>query len=131
MELPDDILSIIHEFSYPLKRRKISNYWIGQGIEHIDEMASIVFYEFIKGHIDQGIITKKLNEWHIYEIYEEENDKELVLRFNERELLEWSGEFNYEDDIGDFYILCKDEFMYKQLLNNVGVVKEKRYFILD
>jgi hypothetical protein len=94
-------------------------------------MATIVLREFIKGHIDQGTITKTLNEWHIYEIYEEENDKELVLRFNEQELLEWCGEFNYEDDFYFSYILCKDEFMYNQLLNNIGVVKEKRYSILD
>jgi len=122
MELPDDIISIIREYSKPLNRRIISNYWQNQGVEYVDEMASIVLREFKEGHDDEALLRKCSDGWVIYD------ECDNILRFNETQLLEWSGEFNYEDDVCDSYILCKDDIMYKQLLNNTHVVKEQMIF---
>ena len=82
MELPDDVLSLIREYSRPLKQRTISNYWVGQGLEFIDEMANIVFEEFISWGLPNAIMCRYGNTWTIFG-----NIDLHVTTFNEKELL--------------------------------------------
>jgi hypothetical protein len=96
MELPDDVLALIREYSRPLKRRIISDYWVGQGLDCIDEMANQVFEVFKKEFWDYAVMRnyhwEDYSEWYIYG--DDELD-EIKVAFNKTRLLEWNGEFKY------------------------------------
>jgi hypothetical protein len=136
MEFPDDVLSLIREFARPLKRRIISNYWVQQKIINIDEMAEQVRFTFNESfkheHIPSPILTTPINclekidgTWIICSNCHPHGNEHLS--FNEKELLKWNGELEYVDGsyYFDFYRLEKDDIMYKQLLQNGRVIKEK------
>lgn len=126
MEFPDDVLALIREYSRPLKRRIISDYWVGQGLDGIDEMAEQVFEVFKKQFWDYAVMRTYNWGWEIYDA-EDEDDyvAEIKVAFNETQLLEWNGEFKYGFYEEDIKSLGKDTIMYKQLLQDWRVVKEK------
>jgi predicted nucleic-acid-binding Zn-ribbon protein len=125
MEFPDDVLALIREFSRPLKRRIISNYWVGQGLDGIDEMVDQVFEVFKKEFWDYAVMCNHHCEYSEWYIYRDDDLDEIKVYFTETQLLEWNGEFKvgfFEEDIMS---LERDTIMYKQLLQDWQVVKEK------
>jgi len=133
MEFPEDVLALIREYSRPLKRRIISNYWITQGSTDaemsINEKAEWVFEEFKQYWSPSAVM--RTYDWG-WEIYDDEDDEEddyfadLKVVFDKTKLLEWDGNFELENGYCDgMKLLGKDTIMYKQLLNDTRVVKEK------
>lgn len=134
MELPDDVLALIREYSRPLKSRIISNFWINQGSTtaemSINEKAEWVFEEFKKQFWDYAVMRTYDWGWEIYDDEDDEDDEyfaDLKVVFDKTKLLEWDGNFELENGYCDgMKLLGKDTIMYKQLLNDTRVVKECR-----
>ena len=132
MEFPDDVLALIREYSRPLKRRIISNYWVKQGSTDsemsINEKAEWVFDDLKKNWLPYAVMYTYDWGWEIYDDENDEDDNfaELKLVFDKTQLLEWNGEIELENGYCDgMKLLGKDTIMYKQLLQDWRVVKEK------
>jgi hypothetical protein len=104
MELPDDVLTIIRDYSRPLKRREISEYWHNTGIFTIDEMILVICKELEEQEIEEH----ELDAYHIWI---------------------WNGqEF---DDETNFYGLMPDYRRRIQYLNDNGVVHTSDVFVVE
>ena len=147
MYFPDDVLALIREFASPLKRRIISKYWVDKKRElyiraiynntrkfnyEFDYMADIVFKQFKNEESEYAVLHTYDYGWKIIDDYNDDDEYdadfiELKVVFNKNKLLKWNGLFeekNKYDEDGK-RVLGKDTIMYKQLLQNGLVVKEK------
>jgi len=125
MELPDDILFLIREYSKPLKRRIISDYWIESNIFEFDNMLNHVFQSVCDCFYDKfpygtfkPIIMKEGSHYDItYNVF--------CLSFNEKSLMIWNGEYEYLD--GNNWLLGKDHY-HKQLLKDDKIIQSQKWF---
>jgi hypothetical protein len=95
MELPDDVLSIITEYSQPLKRRIVSDFWYRKGVLSNDEMMTIIQTEMKKQDIEGT-----LSLYHFWI---------------------WDGD-NFDDLLDNDFGLFPDGKRYIQYINDNGVV---------
>ena len=65
MELPDDVLALICEYSRPLKRREISKFWKNKVFD-LDLMAVSVLNDFIGWGVPYAVLHRDGNIWKIY-----------------------------------------------------------------
>jgi len=127
MEFPDDVLSLIREYSRPLKRRTISSFWVEKKINNIDKMVERVIEEFIDTFFYDiyPVPIPYCETFGINTIWIIGLDDYCAI-FNEKDLFEWVGDFEFlRCGTYDEYGLEKDDIMYKQLLQDGRIVKEK------
>lgn len=104
MILPDDVILIISEYSRPLKRRIISQFWVDEGIPDTQTMITRMI-QMYKNLFDTNI-------WHILEPIWLHR-----ITYTEDTLYKWNGKFSYVDR-GYIYIeLPRDKCQYKQLVS--------------
>ena len=130
MKFPDDVLSLILEYSRPLERRIISKYWIEQGSTDaemsINEKVEILL-DYVKRYEYPYAVLRTYDwGWEIYDYEDDDYFGDLKIVFDKTQLLEWNGETELKTKYCDgMRILGKDTIMYKQLLNDTRVVKQK------
>jgi hypothetical protein len=136
MELPDDVLALIREYSRPLSRREVSNFWKNKKVFDLDLMAESVLnvlmadnmIEYIIGlEIHNAVLQRDGNIWKI-----DGDNCRKIITFTDTDLLKWNGKINYDshnyDPIGhrgNHEYLWEDTILFKQLLNGTQVIKEK------
>ena len=146
MEFPDDVLALIREFAKPLQRRIISKYWVDKRKYlytlaiinntpkfnyEFDLMADMVFKQFKKDESEYAVLRPYDYGWKIFHDYNDDDDYdadfiELKVVFNKTKLLKWNGEFEGKNGYCDgMRVLGKDDIMYKQLLQDGRIIKEK------
>jgi hypothetical protein len=128
MEFPDDVLSLIREYSRPLKRRTISSFWVEQKINNIDKMIERVKEIFIDNFFydEYPVPIPNCDTFGINTIWIIGLGDYCAI-FKEKDLFEWVGDFEFLrcGSAYDEYGLEKDDIMYKQFYNDTQVVKEK------
>ncbi len=118
MEFPEEIITLIRDYSKPLKRRTISDFWLWENIVNFDDMVSYVYNHVIK-YFPGPVKLQAFNTHYVIQ----SNLNLFRISFTKKELMCWSGEYEYKNQ----WILEQDVY-YKQLLNEKKVVFSKSYF---
>jgi len=104
MILPDDVVSLISEYSRPLKRRIVSRFWVDEGIPDIQTMITRMIQMYT------NLFDKDV--WHILEPIWLHR-----ITYTEDTLCKWNGKFAYVDRGSIQIILPKDKCQYEQLVS--------------
>ncbi len=119
MEFPEEIVRLIREYSNPLKRRIIHDFWLWKDILKFEDMLTYVYenvsenfesygpFDLIQG--DRYFIKSTIRNMHV--------------SFNEKELTCWSGQYEYNGQ----WLLEQECIYHKQLSNEKKVVYSKCY----
>lgn len=108
MSLPDDVLSLISEYSKPLKRSNISQFWINEGVFDTPSMIT----NMIQMYVD--LFDK--NVWFLLEPIWLHR-----ITYTEDTLRKWNGKFAYIDRVSPKIILPKDKCQYEHLVSTKKV----------
>jgi len=108
MILPDDVLPLISEYSRPLKRSNISQFWVNEGVFDTSTMIT----KMIQMYID--LFDKDV--WPILEPIWLHR-----ITYTEYTLRRWNGKFAYVDRVSIKIILPKDKCQYEHLVSTKKV----------
>ena len=128
MEFPDDILGLIREYSKPLKRRRISDFWLWEDILDFDDMLSYLYEHVYQQFYASYGPFESVQTGKKYVITSTVN-KKFSITFNKEDLQCWSGQYSYN---GIYYPIkrrwtLEQDIYHKQLLNEKKVVYSKTY----
>ena len=122
MEFPDEIVRLIRDYSRPLKRRTLSDFWLWENIVIFDDMLSYlcehVYQQFYESYGPFELI--KTENYVIKSIV----NKKFNISFHKEDLMCWSGQYNYN---GYVHWVLEEDIYHKQLLNDKKVVYSKCY----
>jgi hypothetical protein len=120
MEFPDEIVALIREYSRPLTRRIVRDFWLWENILTLDARLSYV-YENVNQHFYESYGPFELIQGDCYFI--KSTIRNMHVSFNEKELTCWSGQYEYNGQ----WLLEQEDIYHKQLLNEKKVVYSKCY----
>lgn len=139
MELPDDVVCLIREFSRPLKRRYVGDavktYMKDGvfGIYDIDALLRHVIEAFChhNGYDEDTVVIEKKDEWilHFPTFVDEYRMDDAYIYFSLEELLVWDcDDFESKMKMSHTqYYLLKDKIIHTELLNDnnklVSIIK--------